>query len=105
VQTHSPVTQSAAVSSDSLKPVLHLPPDDKVLPADILGNAITTVENQRGFGNGNEMIYVGYAHDTDLNKRMYHFYCVLQGKVMKLTFDEKGMSKLALDEMNQRLPK
>ena len=105
MQTHSPVTQSAPVSSDSLKPVLFLPPDDKVLPSATLGHAITTVENQQGFGNGNEMIYVGYTHDEELNKRIYHFYCVLQGQVMKLTFDEKGISKLALDEMNQRLPK
>jgi len=93
------------VSSDSLKPVLFLPPDDKVLPAAMLGHAITTVENQQGFDNGNEMDYDGYTQDEDLNKRIYHFYCVLHGKVMKLTFDEKQISKLALHEMKQRLPK
>jgi hypothetical protein len=35
-----------------------------------------------------------------------HFYASLHGKVMKLTFDEKGISKLALEEMRQQgLPK
>jgi hypothetical protein len=109
VQSNSSFTQSAEVSvvtSDSLKPVLFLPPDDKVLSAAMLGHAITTVENQQGFGHGNEIVYVGYTHDTDLNKRMYHFYASLHGKVMKLTFDEKGISKLALEEMRQQgLPK
>lgn len=109
MQTNSPVTQSVTVSSDSMKPVLFLPPDDKVLPAAMLGHAITTVENQQGFGHGNEIVYVGYTHDTDLNKRMYHFYASLHGKVMKLVFDERGISKLALEEMNhamrQGLPK
>jgi hypothetical protein len=37
---------------------------------------------------------------------MYHFYASLHGKVLKLVFDEKGISKLALEEMrHQGLPK
>ena len=106
MQSNSSFTQSAPVSSDSIKPVLFLPPDDKVLSAAMLGHAITTVENQQGFGHGNEIVYVGFTYDTDLNKRMYHFYASLHGKVMKLTFDERGISKIALEEMRQQgLPK